>query len=94
MMTKALVIAGAVVVGGACCFGLGLAAAPAVGTWVGSTILGWSGCAATSSGLAALGGGSLAAGGMGMAGGTAVVATTSAAAGGLGSGFMTKKILR
>jgi hypothetical protein len=90
-MNKAVVIGG-VVIGAACFCGLGLFAAPAIGTWVGSTFLGWSGCAATSSGLAALGGGSLATGGLGMAGGTAVVATTSAAAGGLSSGLITKRI--
>jgi hypothetical protein len=94
MSKKTLVIGGAVVVGAACFLGLGLVAAPAVGTWVGSTFLGWSGCAATSSGLAALGGGSLATGGLGMAGGTAVVVTTSAATGGVGSGLITKKIVK
>lgn len=41
----------------------------AVGTAVGTHLLGYSGAAATSAGLALLGGGSLAAGGFGMAGG-------------------------
>ena len=47
-------------------------AAPIVGGIIG-TSMGLSGAAATSAGLAALGGGSLAAGGLGMAGGTAIV---------------------
>ena len=62
-------------------------AAPALGGWVGSTFLGLSGAAATSAGLALLGGGSLAAGGMGMAGGAALVATTAGLVGaGAGAG--------
>ncbi|MEU8901171.1 hypothetical protein AB0C65_35260 [Nocardia sp. NPDC048505] len=48
-------------------------AAPAIGAAIGSTLLGFSGAAATSAGLAALGGGSLAAGGFGMFGGTILV---------------------
>lgn len=44
-------------------------AGPAVGTFVGTHFLGLSGAAATSAGLALLGGGSLASGGFGMAGG-------------------------
>lgn len=52
----------------------GLALAPAIGGAAGSLIGGYTGAAATSYGLALLGGGSLAAGGLGMAGGTAVVA--------------------
>lgn len=47
-------------------------AANAIGTMVGIHVLGLSGAAATSAGLAALGGGSLAAGGLGVAGGTVV----------------------
>ena len=50
-----------------------LVAAPAIGGAVGTLIGGYSGAAATSYGLALLGGGSLAAGGLGMAGGTVVV---------------------
>lgn len=57
-----------------------IAAAPAIGGAIG-IYTGLSGAAATSHGLALLGGGSLAAGGYGMAGGTMVVA-----AGGLGLG--------
>lgn len=60
--------AGAVLSGGA---------ANAVGTAVGTHILGLSGAAATSAGLAFLGGGSLAAGGLGMAGGKILVGTAA-----------------
>jgi hypothetical protein len=49
------------------------AAAPLIGAAVGGSF-GLSGAAATSAGLAALGGGSVAAGGFGMAGGTALLA--------------------
>jgi len=65
-------------------FPLALLAAPAVGGAVGSLGLfgGFSGAAATSHGLALLGGGSLAAGGLGIAGGTAVVSAVGAAVGG------------
>ncbi|MEV8249866.1 DUF726 domain-containing protein [Microbacterium sp. NPDC076768] len=63
---------------------LGLLAAPAIGGAIGSLGIfgGFSGAAATSHGLALLGGGSLAAGGLGMAGGTAVVTAVGAAVGG------------
>jgi hypothetical protein len=57
-----------------------LAAAPAVGGVIGSWA-GLSGAAATSHGLAMLGGGSLAAGGLGMAGGTTAVTLTGSALG-------------
>jgi hypothetical protein len=63
-------------------------AAPLVGGFIGTTIGGYSGAAATSYGLALLGGGSVAAGGFGMAGGTAVVAAVGASLGGvLGAGL-------
>ena len=58
-------------------------AAPLIGAAVGSA-LGLSGAAATSAGLAALGGGSMAAGGFGMAGGTALL-TGLGAIGGAGA---------
>ena len=74
----ALAAVGAAVTGGAA-----LVAAPAIGAAIGS-MLGLSGAAATSAGLAALGGGSLAAGGLGMAGGTAVLVGTGSLAGTLG----------
>lgn len=63
---------------------LALLAAPAVGGAIGSLGMfgGLSGAAATSHGLALLGGGSLALGGLGMAGGTAVVTAVGAAVGG------------
>jgi hypothetical protein len=69
------------VVGGCAVAGAAIAfvASPAVGYAVGNTLFSWTGCAATSSGLAALGGGSLASGGFGMAGGTALI--TSAGTG-------------
>lgn len=64
----------------------GLAAAPAVGGAIGSmgAFGGLSGAAATSHGLAILGGGAVAAGGLGMAAGTAVVVATGTV---LGSGL-------
>ena len=60
-------------------------AAPVVGAALGSSALGGglTGAAATSHGLAMLGGGSIAAGGLGMAGGTVVVTATGSAVGGL-----------
>lgn len=63
---------------------LALLAAPAIGGAIGSIGVfgGLSGAAATSHGLALLGGGTLAAGGLGMAGGTAVVTAVGAAVGG------------
>ena len=59
-------------------------AAPALGAALGSSMLGGSltGAAATSHGLAILGGGAVASGGLGMAGGTAVVTATGTALGG------------
>lgn len=61
-----------------------LLAAPAIGGAIGSLGLfgGLTGAAASSHGLALLGGGTLAAGGLGMAGGTAVVTAVGAAVGG------------
>lgn len=56
-------------------------AAPAIGGAIGA-YTGLSGAAATSHGLALLGGGSLAAGGLGMAGGTAVITAAGAGLGG------------
>jgi hypothetical protein len=62
-----------------------LFAAPVVGAALGGSALGGglTGAAATSHGLAMLGGGSIAAGGLGMAGGTAVVTATGSALGGI-----------
>lgn len=63
---------------------LTLLAVPAIGGAIGSLGMfgGLSGAAATSHGLALLGGGSIAAGGLGVAGGTAVVTGVGAAVGG------------
>ncbi|MDE0547441.1 DUF726 domain-containing protein [Microbacterium sp. C7(2022)] len=77
-----------IAVGSAVAFGvaipLALLAAPAIGGAIGSMGIfgGFSGAAATSHGLALLGGGSLSAGGLGMAGGTAVVTAVGASVGG------------
>ncbi|PPH01476.1 DUF726 domain-containing protein [Rathayibacter sp. AY1F6] len=62
-----------------------LLAAPAIGGAIGSLGVfgGFTGAAASSHGLALLGGGTLAAGGLGMAGGTAVVTAVGAAVGGV-----------
>ena len=57
--------------------------ASAIGGAVGVLVGGYSGAAATSYGLALLGGGAIAAGGLGMAGGTAVVTGIGAALGGV-----------
>jgi hypothetical protein len=89
---RTAIIGGSILVGGAACFVTGGAAAPAIGSWIGSTFMGLSGAAATSAGLAALGGGSLAAGGAGMAGGTTLVATAMAAAGAGAAGVATKSV--
>lgn len=64
-------------------------AAPVIGAALGSSFLGGSltGAAATSHGLAMLGGGAVASGGLGIAGGTVVVTATGTALGGaLGAG--------
>ncbi|MFC4784022.1 DUF726 domain-containing protein [Nocardioides sp. MAHUQ-72] len=60
-------------------------AAPVIGAALGGSALGGglTGAAATSHGLAMIGGGSVAAGGLGMAGGTAVVTATGSALGGI-----------
>jgi hypothetical protein len=63
-------------------------AANAIGTMVGTHILGLSGAAATSAGLAALGGGSLASGGAGMAGGLFVASLVFATVKGGGQKVM------
>ena len=55
-------------------------AAPAIGTAIGVHLLGLSGAAATSAGLAVAGGGSVVSGGLGMAGGTAIISAAGSAA--------------
>jgi hypothetical protein len=69
------VVSGLAVGGGLLLFLTGGMAAPAVGGLIGSQVMGLSGAAAVSAGLAAIGGGSLAAGGMGMAGGSLIVSS-------------------
>ncbi|MYL28165.1 MULTISPECIES: DUF726 domain-containing protein [Halomonadaceae] len=66
---------------------LAVVAAPAAGAAVGS-FYGLSGAAATSKGLAVLGGGAVASGGWGMAGGVGVVTATGAALGGKQGGAL------
>ncbi|NLH71196.1 MAG: DUF726 domain-containing protein [Brooklawnia sp.] len=75
---------------------LTLLAAPAIGGAIGSLGIfgGLSGAAATSHGLALLGGGSIATGGLGMAGGTAVVTAVGAAVGGALGASVTNAYLR
>ena len=81
-----IIIVSAIAIGAFVYFtgGTGAAAAPAwmqaVGTWVGSTVYGLHGIAATNAGLALLGGGSVAAGGLGIKGGIVlltILASTS-----------------
>ena len=62
-------------------------AAPAIGGALGAYLGGYSGAAASSYGLAFLGGGSLATGGLGMAGGTAVVSVVGGGLGGVSDDF-------
>src|SRR5690606_29525810 len=83
-LSKASKIAAVGFVGLAAAAPLALLAAPAIGGAIGSLGMfgGLSGAAASSHGLALLGGGTLAAGGLGMAGGTAVVTAVGAAVGG------------
>ncbi len=64
----------------------------AVGTWIGGT-LGLSGAAATSAGLALLGGGSLAVGGWGMAGGVAVLVAAATFSGEVIVGYSIEKAI-
>jgi pimeloyl-ACP methyl ester carboxylesterase len=71
-----------------------LFAAPAIGGAVGTLIGGYTGAAATSYGLALLGGGSLAAGGLGMAGGTIVVSALGGALGGALGASVTNAYVR
>ena len=59
----------------------GLMAAPAIGGAIGTLVGGYTGAAATSYGLALLGGGAISAGGLGMVGGTYVAAAAGAALG-------------
>lgn len=88
---RVTVVAGGTLAATAVVAPLAFLAAPAVGAALGGSALGGSltGAAATSHGLAMLGGGSIAAGGLGMVGGTAVVTATGAALGGVLGGVAT-----
>lgn len=87
-LAKTSKVAGTALVAAGAMTGVGLAAAPLIGGFVGTTIGGYTGAAATSYGLALLGGGSVATGGLGIAGGTAVVAAAGASLGGaIGAGL-------
>ena len=89
-VVKAGKIAGGVGVVALIATGAGAAAAPAIGGSIGS-LGGLSGAAATSKGLALLGGGALSAGGLGMAGGSMAIALTAGSLGGLGGGILVNK---
>jgi pimeloyl-ACP methyl ester carboxylesterase len=82
--TRITKVAGGSIAAAAVMAPVALLAAPAVGAALGSSMLGGSltGAAATSHGLAMLGGGAVASGGLGMAGGTVVVTATGTALGG------------
>ena len=80
-LSRATRLAGAGVAGLSVFATAGLLAAPAIGGAVGSLVGGYSGAAASSYGLALLGGGSLATGGLGMVGGTMVIGTIGGALG-------------
>jgi hypothetical protein len=80
-LSRATRLAGTGVAGLAVFATAGLVAAPAIGGAVGTLVGGYTGAAASSYGLALLGGGSLAAGGLGMAGGTLVVGAVGGALG-------------
>lgn len=83
-LNKASKLAAVGIVGVTAAAPVALLAAPAIGGAIGSMGVfgGLSGAAASSHGLALLGGGTLAAGGLGMAGGTAVVTAVGGAVGG------------
>jgi len=85
---------GGAAVGSAALFGFSaVLAAPAIGGAIGSSFMGLSGAAATSAGLALLGGGSLAGGGFGMVGGTCVVSALGALAGSAAGGRLVNDYL-
>jgi hypothetical protein len=85
-------VGGGVLAGATVLAPMAFLAAPAVGAALGGSFLGGglTGAAATSHGLAMLGGGAVAAGGFGMAGGTVAVTVVGTALGGrLGAGLVT-----
>jgi hypothetical protein len=79
-----LVMLGGLIVGGPVFY----VAGPAIAGAIGTTFLGLHGAAATSAGLAFLGGGSLAAGGLGMAGGLGVLTVVGAGVGGAAGAYL------
>lgn len=90
--SRATKVGGGVLAGAMVVAPMAFLAAPAVGAALGGSFLGGSltGAAATSHGLAMLGGGAVASGGLGMAGGTATVTVVGTALGGrLGAGLVT-----
>lgn len=90
--SRATKVSGGVLAGATVLAPMAFLAAPAVGAALGGSFLGGSltGAAATSHGLAMLGGGAVASGGLGMAGGTATVTVVGTALGGrLGAGLVT-----
>jgi len=88
-LSRGTKLAGAALAAVPAAAGAAFFAAPAVGGAVGTLVGGYSGAAATSYGLALLGGGAVAAGGLGMAGGTLVIAALGGALGGvLGASVM------
>lgn len=93
-LSKWTKIAGVGLVGFAGAGALALAAAPAVGGAIGSLVGGYTGAAASSYGLALLGGGAVASGGLGMTGGTAVVAAMGGLLGGSLSASITNVYVR
>ncbi|PWN04951.1 DUF726 domain-containing protein [Nocardioides silvaticus] len=87
-LSRSTKVVSAVVVTAAAVTPAAWVAAPAIGGAVGS-LTGLTGAAATSHGLATLGGGSLAAGGFGMVGGTAVITAVGGSVGGVVGGTAT-----
>lgn len=86
LMDKDIAILKGLAVGGVLGVAASMVAGPIIGAWIGE-LAGFSGAAATSYGLALLGGGSLASGGLGMAGGSALLGILS----GSYQGFMAGK---
>ncbi len=93
-LAKTTKTAGTALVAAGAMTGLGFMAAPLIGGFIGTTVGGYTGAAATSYGLALLGGGSVAAGGLGMAGGTAVVAAVGGSLGGVLGARLTSAYVR
>lgn len=90
--SRATKVGGGVLAGAVVLAPMAFLAAPVLGAALGGSVLGGSltGAAATSHGLAMLGGGAIATGGLGMAGGTAAVTVVGTALGGqLGAGLVT-----